>query len=105
MSTPELFGDGHQLPAAITRTQLAAACDVLGFDPKVTAGFNLRIFVGSESVTVAQYAQIDGKTQIVGNVAAVNTFHIPVEGESDPEALREVASRLLTAANEAEAAA
>lgn len=75
------------MPTHITRAQLVAACEALGFDPNVTAGFNLTLLVGAEEVAVIQYERnADGKSYLVGNHAAMNTTRIPV-AESYEEVL------------------
>lgn len=67
------------LPTHITRAQLLAACEALGLDAAVTAGFNLTIMVGLTSVLVIQYELNEqGHKFIVGETAAMNTFRIPV---------------------------
>lgn len=67
------------VPTHITRAQLIAACEALGFEPKATPGFNLQLLVGTGEVMVIQYLlDENGRQFLVGDRPAMNTYRIPV---------------------------
>lgn len=71
-------------PTHITHAQLLAACQALGLDAAVTAGFNLKIRAGTTEVIVIQHALNEqGRKYLVADEVAMNTYRIPVR-EDDP---------------------
>lgn len=95
MTTPATTPVGTvSTPTYITRAQLTVVCEVLG----LPVGDTLSIRADNRRVTAVIVMRPGGATC---------TVDIPVHDgpAADPEAMREMASRLLTAANEAEATA
>lgn len=78
-TTPTGEPERPAMPTHITLDQLRAACEVLGFDPNITAGFNLKIMAGVHEVRVVTYdLDDDGRRYIVGDTPAMNTTVLPV---------------------------
>lgn len=70
--------DPPALPTHITHAQVRAACEALGFDPKLTTGILVELNIGIKNVYVTHHLLCDGKIFMVGDMAARTTTEIPV---------------------------